>query len=471
VVAGLLLTLFTFYPGLLSYDSANQLFQGRRGTFNDWHPPVMSWIWGWIDRVVRGPAGMLILHNVLFWSGLGVWTAWITPGWRAPARSLVILAMGFFPSIFMLLSTIWKDVAMAAWLLFAAGWLAMAERKGSLRALSLSLVGMWCALAMRHNAVFAVLPLMLVAGGVLFNRMYPDSNRPARHRRMLSAVLGLLLLGVSLLSTTLAGRLLTGFQTTYAGQTILVHDLLAISVHANQILVPDYVTLPQQVTLADLQAINATQFPVVCLYSGCGVSELRIKTYATPDLHAQTIRVWARAVLSHPDAYLLHRLQEFKRQFAIGGGTVCLPYITENDQVALAAFGIDAESMGPPRPQPRVTRAVLLAAERLQNTLFFRGWVYLAFLLVVPALALLPRVGARRAPTVVLAVGGSGLLYGLSYFAISTTCDFRMHYWTVVSAVACAPAVLGWLLPSREKRMPTGSVAGSDSGGRWPATP
>ena len=94
---------------------------------------------------------------------------------------------------------------------------------------------------------------------------------------MINGVLGLGLLRIALLTTTLTGRLLTRFSTTYALQQILVHDLVGITIRTDEILFPDYLTSPQQATLTDLKKIYDTLFPVVRLYSGCGVSELRIK--------------------------------------------------------------------------------------------------------------------------------------------------------------------------------------------------
>jgi hypothetical protein len=32
----------------------------------------MSLLWGLLDRIVPGPFGMLLFHNLLFWAGLGI---------------------------------------------------------------------------------------------------------------------------------------------------------------------------------------------------------------------------------------------------------------------------------------------------------------------------------------------------------------------------------------------------------------
>jgi len=68
-LAGFVLTLVAFAPGLMSPDSIDQWQQGRAWSFNDVHPPMMSALWGIFDRVWPGPFLMLVFHNLLFWSG------------------------------------------------------------------------------------------------------------------------------------------------------------------------------------------------------------------------------------------------------------------------------------------------------------------------------------------------------------------------------------------------------------------
>src|SRR5438270_9612044 len=64
VMLGITFTVYCYYPGNMSSDSLDQYTQGRTGMFNDWHPPVMSYLWSLMDKVIPGPAGMLIFNNV-----------------------------------------------------------------------------------------------------------------------------------------------------------------------------------------------------------------------------------------------------------------------------------------------------------------------------------------------------------------------------------------------------------------------
>jgi len=58
------------YPGVMSYDSFEQLHEGRAWFFTDAHPPVMAALWGVVDRVISGPLVMLLLQVTTFLAGV-----------------------------------------------------------------------------------------------------------------------------------------------------------------------------------------------------------------------------------------------------------------------------------------------------------------------------------------------------------------------------------------------------------------
>ena len=100
VAMGILLTTFVFHPGYMSPDSVAQLSQGRTGEYTDWHPPVMSWLWGRLDHIVPGPLGMLVFHTLVFWSGLGLWMALIAERLPIAVKCFAVLAIGLFFGIY-----------------------------------------------------------------------------------------------------------------------------------------------------------------------------------------------------------------------------------------------------------------------------------------------------------------------------------------------------------------------------------
>src|SRR5437763_16429846 len=111
-VAGFALALAAFYPGYMSPDSTSQLTQARAWDFTDWHPPLMAALWGAVDRVFPGPAGMLVLQNAAYWGAAALL-------WRATCRRSVwlglgLVACGFMPHVLAPLSPGRKEPGMGA---------------------------------------------------------------------------------------------------------------------------------------------------------------------------------------------------------------------------------------------------------------------------------------------------------------------------------------------------------------------
>src|ERR1700722_18650475 len=68
--AGLALSL-SFWPGIMIWDSGRQYLQALSGHFDDWHPPLMEWIWRLFVSLMPGPGPMLVLQLGLYGAALG----------------------------------------------------------------------------------------------------------------------------------------------------------------------------------------------------------------------------------------------------------------------------------------------------------------------------------------------------------------------------------------------------------------
>ena len=66
---GWLIELVYAFPGYGSFDSQFQLGEARAGVYSDWHPPAMAVLWHYVDRVVAGPLGMLVIQTACFLAG------------------------------------------------------------------------------------------------------------------------------------------------------------------------------------------------------------------------------------------------------------------------------------------------------------------------------------------------------------------------------------------------------------------
>lgn len=404
-----------FAPGLMSFDSFQQLEQGRTGALTDLHPPIMAWVWGAIDRLLPGPLGMLLLHALLFTGGLALLAG---SALRSPwSVAAAILGVTLLPPVFVNLGTVWKDVGMAAALVAACGVMLAARsgRRPWLHAVALPLL--FYATAVRHNAAAAVLPIALWLGTELGASL-------GWQRRWPRIVLGVAVAAsLTLGAAAVDARLVQ--QRCYPVQTLLLYDLAGISVRAGADAVPPFV--PREPGF-DLAARYSPKWGAHPLYRWEAAAVIR-PADANPRLgligdEADIQRLfdaWLAAVRAHPRAYLAHRWELACWQFGMHAGPVPYPY---HDGVLDNTIGIGFEPSA-------VTQVMRALRDPLRDTVLFRGWFFVAALTVLMVVAWRRR-GGLRGPT--LAIATSGLLYALPQVFCSTACDFRLVWWSVVAS-------------------------------------
>lgn len=107
---------YIFSPGFMTKDSIVQLYQAEQGIIDDWHPPVMSWLWSYLITPL-GIGGMLYLQLFLLFSSSYL----MHRIFKGNKLSYLFLSVPFLPWIFNFEFVIWKDVALAyTWFLSVA---------------------------------------------------------------------------------------------------------------------------------------------------------------------------------------------------------------------------------------------------------------------------------------------------------------------------------------------------------------
>ena len=249
---------------------------------------------------------------------------------------------------------------------------------------------------------------------------------------------GISLLVLMMTLGSLVGNRLTQHESRFPIQQVLVHDVVAISIGTGVVLMPDYLKSDlRQPSVEDLEKLY-TPDGVVPLFGGDNtVTRLKL-TYNSSDITSLE-QVWVKAVLSHPGVYLAHRLRVFESQFGIARSSICYPY----------HHGIAPNNLGISYQDKPFTTEVFARIIKVQDWFLFRGWLYAAInaLILVVAIWGKSRLAFNR--SAILAVSASGLIYVAGYLFISTSCDFRMEYWTVVAALVCSLAAIAAWFPGR----------------------
>ena len=445
-LAGFALTVAAFYPGLMSPDSIDQLAQGHGWQFTDIHPPVMSALWGLLDRVWPGPALMLLFHNALFWGAAALF--WRLTRDRSPLWGLAFAAFGFTPQVWALLGTIWKDVGLGAALLLASALLYAAERRGWRYGVPAAFPLLFYGYGARLNAAPAVLPLALWSGFIAC-RLWPGLRARAASFRLLPALLGLAYFALLAGAVAATTRALTGGQTRYPYQQVLLHDLAAVSKETGRPEFPAYITAGENFSAGRVAERYSTEWINTLIYGSPPLLPVTVNPEQIRSLRA----AWWEAVSRHPLAYLRHRWAVFSSLTGFGTPYVYKPFYP--------ATGMN----NPPpfrRPTSALTRALTSYFFFFGNSPFFRGFVWILACLALAYLSL--RLGLGGDLRAVFALSASGFLYSAAYFFVTPSSEFRYLWWTVLAA--CASAILFALHLSEHRGLLRGrrAAGGTDAG-------
>lgn len=410
--AGLAFTLLAFYPGYLSFDSADQWQQARHFAFNDLHPPALAMLWRLVDRVWPGPGGMFMLQALLYWAGLALLIAQLRAS--AAVRAGLVVLFGLWPPLFGLLPHLWKDVPMAGLLTLAAA-LAMADlrRPLALRRWAL-LLCLLAAGALRHNALPALLPF---AGWWLWREADLRGWHGQRAYKTLASVALTVLIGFT---AQLPARHPAVTHTDSPWSVVALWDIAAVSIAEQRLLFPPGFVRAD----GDLALLRERFSPWsnTTLYVDDAFRHSLYEPY-DPIQSATLQRAWLSLPLTHPRAYFAHRLRLAGYLFGL------CPDALPDRMVLMPGIEPLADNPAIDANQGALNSAVQGGLNALIDTPLFAGWLYLLLSATLAIVAWRRRAQAQA--RLVLALIASALLYTLPLILIAGSAEFRYLIWLV----------------------------------------
>ncbi len=436
IVLGFALVTYAYWPGVMIDDARWQYQQVVDNSYEDWHPPLMAWVWRRLAFVLPGPASMLLLQLLLYWAGIAL-IAWWAYRRGQPGLAAAIAGAGWLPIPLALGGTVVKDVLMAGCLLCGAGLLlcrTLAARRMPRAAMSLaSIAFLFAAAALRLNAVFACLPLLLAALPAGFTR-----NKVRMAASAAAAAMALLAIGPAI-------SMLVQAEHTDVDLSLIIFDLGGITEHSKVSQFPDFgVRDPVAVNHRCYDPFQWDSYSTWAK-SPCPLGFERFEALVEQgDVSVKAL--WLKAVLTHPVAYAEHRLDHFNRSAWFLVPVVPVP----------AAW-----SQSVPNPWGfQVHRSALL-------TIFSRyadiagatplGWPIFWIALALAALIIGCSTAASPA---VRALAASAFVYGFSYLVVGVAVGLRYYVWTI-SGAALAALVLAVELHAERRAVSRGAILAS----------
>ncbi|CAH1668797.1 conserved membrane hypothetical protein [Hyphomicrobiales bacterium] len=426
---------WSFYPGLMTSDSGDQLNQARRFIFNDWHPPVMALIWHYTDRLVAGPAGLFTLILALYW--LGLWLMALRYGRSLPIVGYLIILAGISPMMIAIPAMLWKDSLVFACFLPAAALLATsASRRGPWRpvlmatALVLLLIG---SLA-RHNAMLAAAPLIML--GV----WHPPSRQTTRVKQVGTISWRLVIITLATVATTscagwLLNRHILNAQPSGVVNSLMAFDIVGIAARTGNNGLPGAWSADE-----DQRIVHTCYEPRAWDNLAWGQCAFVVKRLVADGHWREGLtRPWLAAVAAHPFAYLRHRLSHTRQLLE---PLIAVPPIPAAPSVA---HGFTAnEGFRGVQGMVRAASGAPVIGDLMRGGL----WIIVGAVVCAAACRRgLDRWTARDAAL----LSFSGVLYGLPLAIVGVATEFRYFYWTIgavlIAALVLAADVLKDLLP------------------------
>ena len=325
-------------------------------------------------------------------------------------RALILVVIGLWPPLALLSLHIWKDVAMGELLAISVGLILLHHRKPSPWLAMGALATLLLAAQFRHNALTAVVPLLVIASWQLATDVWPRFQK----RAAVAVFAGWI---VALVGST--SLLEIGAAKSEGGliPAILLWDIAAMSVIEGKHLFPNYYPVLAE---GDVMSAVKEHFNP---YANYPVYEA-ISPYPKGISVGTIVADWFKIVVAHPTAYLRHRLYVFSIMLGLGPEVYypVHPGIDQNDA------GLEPQFLS----QERFWRFIVFAMN-LGQTAFYRIWIYVACLAVSFAYA----IANLRQQNAALLVGitSSGLLTMASMLIVAPAADFRFMNWVVASGL------------------------------------
>jgi hypothetical protein len=428
-----ILTIVIYYPGYMSADSVEQLRQARFGVTNNIYPPLMAYIWSVTDKIIPGPGGMLILHNLVFWFALALIAYVVVKQWWL--QSVWVIAAGFWPPTFATIGTIWKDVGMQVFLLAAIAAVLYAGYARRLWPLAVAMLCIFIGSGYRLNGVAGALPLTALV--VIEFATFVPTHLPKFHAFLMRQRLKPAFYAVSTLGGTWIILSAVTFVQNYHltnlhfEASVMLADLAGISVEQGRNLLPPYIT--GDVTAADLQGMytplhgNSLGDPTVRTL--LGIQHPSPKALGYRPLTEEQVRDirerWVKAVFDNLGSYLHNRGLVAARLLVINGYPPWYPYI----------IGIDPNPFGLKFKQSFLNVRVMdLLHKAAFASPLFHAWIYYEIVGLCFVISFFWDFAYARAVQV-LAV--STFLYLLSLFMAAASGDFRYNIWALTCCYLC----------------------------------
>ena len=429
VAAGMLMLLaIVFYPGYMSPDSISHLEQATGiAHLTDWHPPVMTQLWGLLIGVTGHISSMLIFQLALIVAAMFMLSIIVYRYTRNRAWALSIYMILLMPNIVNIAGVIWKDVQMAFSLTLAVIliWFVISSKKPLGRVATYSVIGLALLLILyagmlRYNALFAVLPILFVLPSLLTKRFHVWSG-------LVCIAAGLIVtIGVTIVINQPG-------EKTHPITAVQLDDI----VHVANLDGEHHGRWSMYKKIHDTCRDKTKD--IMNSYIICTTAAQR---EVLKNEHQGVFNDWLSTIIRYPIRYASYRLATFS-----------IFLFPQPERMYIFQPGIEQNQVGAVvRNEYAIggLAAYVKGGAHANVPLIFQPWLYVAVLVFIYYKSGRIREPAQRRFT--RAVALSGLVYIMAYFPMVVAVDYRYMYWSVFATTLSGLFTIILSQPKKEGR-------------------
>lgn len=302
-----LLFLWVFYPGQLSPDSLSIYANAVTHQYSDHHPPLMGYLWHYLNLIVAGPLLMYLINLGLIWGCLYILAFKIFTYKKNKYLHYYVLLIPLIPHVACYAGFVWKDLVFTYGYGLISAYLALKTLREEKAPLSTSLLLgalLFYATAVKYQAQF-ILPLLV------FWYALVQSQFKVLKSFLIAVPLSLFLIfAIHTVNSYLVNTQGPGSSNSW--KYVKMYDLAGMSVRENKVLIP--ATFHKKpVTVADVQRTYSFEWEPLIVGTDA--------PFRAPTTRAEldTIQgAWKKAITQHPMAYVAHRLSIWKKGILFG---------------------------------------------------------------------------------------------------------------------------------------------------------
>lgn len=396
------------YPGNYTFDTVDQLHQATTGLFNDWHPPLMAYVWRILISLTGQQSSLFLFQHFIYWGAFGlIANALIRIGNRK--IGFFVFLVGLFPVFIYINGLVVKDSQMGASFLasfaiifwFKVQKLRIPVTLGILAALLLTYGTL-----VRSNSVFALGPLLIY----FFSGKYHF-----RYAKTILLTLPIALAGIFL--SVIVNSTIPGLAKTQPIRSLQIFDLIGIARYSGDVAALSEIT---PLTHAEItRCYTAYWWDSVSPWGTCPAFSAKFMNKEYKEilsdrdvypLSSKLTPMWISAITHHPAAYVQHRIRHFNAE---------LNFIV-------------------PALERRYGKTFFTADEAEIRKDYakknFSTWPVFWYFISILVLTALRHTSLNSRNHAAILLACSGLTYGFAYLIIGVASDSRYMYWTMLTS-------------------------------------